>query len=82
MSDKAPETRTQRERRVMRAALSRIIEEGDADAALLLVSFHRSGSTYRRLMKFGNGMTCAKMVADASDHFDDIDFDPFEATDQ
>ena len=67
--------RAKRQRRAMRSAVAKVVEEGDADAVVLLASFNGMHMTRAVMSTFGNGIACARMVEKAHDMFEDAELD-------
>jgi hypothetical protein len=76
MSDQERKDKDKRRIRLMRLIVSRMIEEGDADAAVLIVSFHDRDVTSSRMTTAGNRILCARLVSAANDSIEEWEDDP------
>jgi len=72
MSNKPPETRSQRRKRLMRQCCSQIIEAADADAVVIVVSYNDPDRTHVRLASQGNRVLCARMLEVANERMEEI----------
>lgn len=76
MSDRSRKEKDIARSRLMRLIVARMIEEGDADAAVLIVSFHDRDVTSSRIATSGNRILCARLVSAAQESIENWQDEP------